>query len=137
MAKWRFEVRWDGEVMSFQEVSGLNSEAPPVEYRSGNLAGFRATRMPGPFQRADVTLRRGVLTGDNARDWINRVRQNQAARATVVISLLDDDGRPTTVWTLARALPGKVTGVDFNATGTDVAIDTLEISHEGLTIANG
>lgn len=123
--------------MSFQEVSGLNSEASPIEYRSGDRAGFRPTRMPGLGKLSNVTLKRGILTGDTARDWINRVRLNQTARATVVVSLLDEAGRPTMVWTLTRALPAKVTGVDLNATSNDVAIDTLEISHEGLTFTSG
>ena len=57
-------------------------------------------------------------------------------RVPVTISLLDEAGKPTMVWTLANAWPTKITGTDLKAEGNEVAIETIEIVHEGLTIAN-
>jgi phage tail-like protein len=55
----------------------------------------------------------------------------------VVISLLDEAGKPTMVWTLSNAWPTKITGTDLKSDGNEVAVETIEIAHEGLTIANG
>ena len=56
---------------------------------------------------------------------------------SVAISLLDETGKPTMVWKLANAWPSKVTGTDLKSEGTEVAIETLELVHDGLTIENG
>jgi len=55
----------------------------------------------------------------------------------VTISLLDEEGKPTMVWTLANAWPTKVSGTDLKSEGNEVAVETIEIAHEGLTISNG
>lgn len=57
-------------------------------------------------------------------------------RSTVTISLLDEEGKPAMVWTLTNAWPTKITGTDLKAGANEAAIKTLEIAHEGLTIAN-
>jgi len=61
---------------------------------------------------------------------------NTIKRLPVTISLLDETGKPTMVWTLANAWPTKITGTDLKAEGNEVAIETIEIVHEGLTIDN-
>lgn len=61
---------------------------------------------------------------------------NTIKRVPVIISLLDETGKPTMVWTLANAWPTKITGTDLKAEGNEVAVETIEIAHEGLTIAN-
>jgi len=54
----------------------------------------------------------------------------------VTISLLDEAGAATMVWTLTNAWPAKITGTDLKSDGNEVAIESIEIAHEGLTIAN-
>lgn len=61
---------------------------------------------------------------------------NTIERKTVVISLLDEGGNPTMVWTLNNAWPTKITGTDMKSDGNEVAVETIEVAHEGLTIAN-
>ena len=61
---------------------------------------------------------------------------NTIKRVTVVIRLLDEKGNPTMVWTLQNAWPTKVSGTDLKSDGNEVAVETLEIAHEGLTVAN-
>jgi phage tail-like protein len=137
MPKFRFEVRWDTAVMSFQEVSGLDIESQPIEYRSGNSPSFAPIKMPGIKKYSDVTMKKGVFKADNKFwDWFNEVKLNTAKRKTVTISLLDENGDATMVWTLANAWPMKITGTDLKATGNEVAVETIVIAHEGLTIAN-
>ena len=136
--RFRFEVKLgDGEVMSFQEVSGLDIEAEPIEYRHGDSKEFPTVKMPGRKKYSDVTLKKGVFRGDGRFwDWFNEIRMNTIKRQTVTISLLDEAGKPTMVWTLANAWPSKISGTDLKAEGNEVAVETIVIAHEGLTIAN-
>jgi phage tail-like protein len=61
---------------------------------------------------------------------------NTIERVPVTISLLDEAGAATMVWTLTNAWPTKITGTDLKSEGNEVAIESIEIAHEGLTIAN-
>ena len=135
--KFRFEVRWDDAVMSFQEVSGLDVEAQPIEYRAGDSKTFSVVKMPGIKKFSDVTMKKGVFKADNKFwDWFNDIKMNTIKRKPVTISLLDEAGAPTMVWTLANAWPTKITGTDLKSTGNEVAVETMVIAHEGITISN-
>jgi len=136
--KFYFEVKWGAQVMHFQEVSGLDVESQPIEYRHGDSKEFSVVKMPGIKKFGNVTMKKGVFKGDNKFwDWFIKIKMNTIARIPVTISLLDESGAPTMVWTLANAWPTKVTGTDLKADGNEVAIETIEIAHEGVTIANG
>jgi phage tail-like protein len=136
--KFHFQVKWDSNVMSFQEVSGLDVEAQPIEYRAGDNPVFSVTKMPGIKKYGNVTMKKGVFKADNKFwDWFNQIKMNTIKRVPVTISLLDEAGAPTMVWTLTNAWPTKITGTDLKAEGNEVAVETIEIAHEGLTIANG
>ena len=138
LPKFHFEVKWDGEVMSFQEVSGLDVEAQPIEYRAGDSPIFSAMKMPGLKKYSDVTMKKGVFKSDTKFwDWFNAIKMNTVKRMPVTISLLDEAGRPDMVWTLTNAWPTKITATDLKSTGDEVAIETIVIAHEGLTISNG
>jgi phage tail-like protein len=137
LPRFYFEVKWDLVVMSFQEVSGLNVEAQPIEYRHGDSPVFSAFKMPGLKKYGNVTMKKGVLKSDNKFwDWFNQIGMKTIKRVPVTISLLDQEGKPTMVWTLINAWPTKVTGTDLKAEGNEVVVETIEFAHEGLTIAN-
>jgi phage tail-like protein len=135
LPKFRFEVKWDDAVMYFQEVSGLDVEAQVLEYRHGDSPQFSVVKMPGIKKFSDVTMKDGVFKSDNKFwDWFNEIKMNTVKRKPVTISLLDETGAPSMVWTLANAWPNKISGTDLKATGNEVAVETIVISHEGLTI---
>ena len=50
--------------------------------------------------------------------------------------LQDDQHTPVKMWTFKRGLPVKWTGPSFNAMQAQVAIEELEIAHEGLAMQN-
>ena len=138
LPKFRFEVKWDSDVMSFQEVSGLDIEAQTIEYRHGDSPSFSSIKMPGLKKFGDITMKKGVMKSDNKFwDWFNQIKMNTIKRIPVTISLLDEEGSPTMVWTLTNAYPSKIQGTDLKSTGNEVAVETIVIVHEGLTIANG
>jgi phage tail-like protein len=137
LPKFHFQVKWDSNVMSFQEVSGLDVEAQPIEYRSGDSKAFSTIKMPGILKTGNVTMKKGVFKSDNKFwAWFNQIKMNTIKRVPVTISLLDEAGSATMVWTLANAWPTKITGTDLKADGNEVAVESIEIAHEGLTIAN-
>ncbi|WP_294677387.1 phage tail protein [uncultured Fluviicola sp.] len=137
LPKFYFQVKLGDKEVPFQEVSGLDIEAQIIEYRHGNSKEFSTIKMPGIKKTGNVTLKKGVFVKDNGFwDWFNKIKMNTIERQTVVISLLDEAGAPTMVWTLNNAWPTKITGTDMKSDGNEVAVETIEIAHEGLTIAN-
>ena len=136
--KFRFELRWGGEVMSFQELAGLGVETQPIEYRAGDSKAFSVAKMPGLQKYGNVTMKKGVFKGDaKFWDWFNQIKMNTVKRTPVTISLLDEAGKPTMAWTLANAWPAKVIATDLKAQGNEVAVESIEIAHDGITIGNG
>lgn len=138
LPKFHFSVKWDDKVMSFQEVSGLDVQSEEIKYRAGDSKIFSPVKIPGLKKYGNVTMKKGIYKGDNEFwKWLNEIKMNTIKRKTVVISLLDESDAATMVWTLKNAWPTKITGTDLKAEGNEVAIESIEIVHEGLEIANG
>ncbi len=119
--------------MAFQEVSGLDADIRPVEFREGgNLSA--AHRLPGRRQPDAVTLKRGVATdSDRLRDWINPGLADAIVPRTVTITLSDDRGQPVCIWKLTDAWVAKVTLDALNAKAGDVAIEALHLAYHAIT----
>lgn len=140
MPKFRFEVDLGDELqgVAFQEVSGMDVENQIVEYRKSNSPLFSTEKMPGIVKYGNITMKRGVFVNDNTFwKWHNEISMNTIKRRTVLIKLLDESGAVTMQWQLNNAWPTKITSTDLKSDGSEVAIDTLEIAHEQLTILNG
>lgn len=137
LPKFYFQVKIGDTEVAFQEVSGLDIEAQIIEYRHGNSKEFSTVKMPGIKKSGNVTLKKGVFVKDNSFwDWFSQINMNTIERKTVVISLLDEGGNPTMVWTLNNAWPTKITGTDMKSDGNEVAVETIEVAHEGLKVDN-
>ncbi|MGK0290126.1 MAG: phage tail-like protein [bacterium] len=138
LPKFYFQVKWDKDVMSFQEISGLDVESQPIEYRSGDSPVHSVINMPGLKKYSNITMKKGVFTKDNKFwNWFNQIKLNTIKRIPITISLLDESGAPTMVWNIQDAWPTKISGTDLKADGNEVAVETIEIAHAGITIANG
>ena len=93
--------------------------------------------MPGMQSFSNITLKRGIFKGDNEfYAWWHTVELNTIERRDLIISLLDESHAPVVVWRVKNAWPIKVQSTDLNATGNEVAIETMEVAHEGLTMIN-
>jgi phage tail-like protein len=76
-----------------------------------------------------------MMKADNAFfEWASEVYYNKAERRDVTVSLLDETHQPVVVWKLRDAWPAKITSTDLKADGNEIAIETLELAHEGITI---
>ncbi len=134
VAKFNFSVRIGNTEALFQEVSGLNTETQPIEYRKGNKQ-FSAIKMPGIQKFGNVTLKKGVFKNDKALwELYEAVKMNTIKRETIIISLLDETNSVVMTWTLSNAFPAKITAADLKADGNEVAVETIELAHEGLKI---
>lgn len=139
LPKFYFKVDLGGGMAdaSFQEVSGLDVEAQNIEYRHGDSKIFSDQKIPGLAKYGNVTLKKGVLVKDNQFfTWYNSIKMNVVKRVTVTIKLLDEGENLTMTWTLKNAWPTKINGTDLKADVNEVAIETLELAHEGLKITN-
>jgi phage tail-like protein len=128
----------DQQNLTFQEVSGLDAQTQVIEYRAGDNKRFSTVTMPGIRKFSNVTLKKGVFVRDDKFwDWYSQIKMNTIKRVPVVIRLLDEKGNASMVWTLLNAWPTKITGADLKSDGNEVAVETLEIAHEGMTIKTG
>ena len=135
--KFHFQVDWGGTKIGFTEVTGLEVTTDKIEYRDGFSPEFVKTQMPGMQTFGDLTLKRGIFPGDNEfYDWWNTVSLNTIERRDITVSLLNEEHEPAVVWKIKNAWPTKVTSTDLNSTGNEVAVETLVLSHEGLTMEN-
>ena len=81
LPKFHFQVEWDSEKVSFQEVSGLDIEAQPIEYRHGDSPEFSTIKMPGIKKSGNVTMKKGVFKSDNKFwAWFNEIKMNTIKR---------------------------------------------------------
>lgn len=137
LPKFHFQVDWGGQSIAFSEVSGLDMETEVIEYRHGASPEFSKTKMPGLQKYSNVTLKRGVFASDNEYyNWFNTVSLNTIERRDVIISLLNEEHEPVMVWKIKNAWPAKIQSTDLKADDNAVAIESMELVHEGLTIQN-
>lgn len=132
---FHFQVEWGGTRIGFTEVSGLTIELQTIDYREGSSLEYHVSKMPGIPQYSNITLKRGVFKADNEFfQWLNTVKKNNIERRDLTISLLNEEHEPVMVWKVKEAFPCKVEGPTLNSTGNEVAIETVELCHEGLAI---
>lgn len=138
LAKFHFQVEWGGTKIGFTEVSGLDVETEVIEYRHGQSPEFSKTKMPGMQKFSNITLKRGTFENDNEfYKWWNTVKLNTIQRRDVTIKLLNEVHDPVIIWKVKNAWPTKVQSTDLKADGNEVAIESMELVHEGLVIQNG
>ncbi|HEX8475988.1 MAG TPA: phage tail protein [Pyrinomonadaceae bacterium] len=137
---FRFSLEVENvEVGSFSECGGLSIETKVFEYQEG---GNNATtlKFPETSTYGNVTLKRGVTSSNDLIDWLLDVVNGtfdmslRAAEKNLAVVLKDERDEPVKRWNLVRAFPIKWTGPDLKANASEVAIETLEITHEGIQV---
>lgn len=137
LPKFYFSVKWGSDdKVNFQEVTGLETETQIIEYRHGNSKVFSPIKMPGLAKVGNVTMKKGIFVNDNKFwTWYDQIKLNTIKRITVVVALLNETGAPKMTWTLNNAWPTKITGTDLKSDGNEVAVESIEVAYETLTIA--
>lgn len=137
LPKFHFQVDWGGTKIGFTSVTGLKVNTGVIEYRDGASPEYHKIKMPGMQVHDNLSFERGTFQGDNEfYDWWNTVNLNTIERRDITISLLNENHDPVVVWKVKNAFPVSVESTDLNAEGEEVAIEKMEIAHEGLVIQN-
>lgn len=140
--KFRFRVTIDGlGEAHFSEVSGFEATTDVIEYRYGDYVNNSAQKVPGLTKYSNIILKWGVIESVDLYNWMTKTIGGEAAvdgtetdRKTVTINLLGEDGETVKAsWQVVRAWPCKYTAPDFNASSSEIAFESLELAHEGLT----
>lgn len=142
LPKFHFLVEWaPGVNTGFTEVTGLSVETEVIEYRHGASPEYHKTKQPGLKKYGNITLKRGTFEKDNDFfKWWNETKffemKGAQFRRTVTIKLLNEKHEPTISWEVKNAWPTKVQSADLKADANEIAIETIELAHEGVEIKN-
>ena len=150
MTKMNFLVNvpeLSGAMAAFTEVSGIEATVDVIEFRQGNAHSLAPVKIPGLVKHGNITLKLGYTIGNGFKAWVKDcISETRGAmpRKMVTIELLDiRDGSPNSAyesvrgnitWILKEAWVTKYSGADLNATASEVAIETVELAYEELTI---
>ncbi|MEV3970137.1 phage tail protein [Streptomyces sp. NPDC050698] len=131
---FNFLVELDGIAQaSFSECSGLGSTTEVIENREGG-DNTTVRKLPGKTSFSDITLKWGISPSRELWAWRQQVVDGNVVRKNGSIVVFDLSNRSEVArWNFVSAWPSKWEGASFNAKGTDVAVDTLVLAHEGLT----
>ena len=131
--KFRYKVEIDGlDAGGFSEVTGFDVSIDVMEYREGD-AVQTPMKVPGLKKYGNITLRQGLVDSMVLYDWVIAGVNGAVERKTITITLLDEEEAPAASWQVINAWPARYTAPDFNALSSEIAIETLEIAHEGMT----
>jgi phage tail-like protein len=119
---------------AFSEVSGLTAEGDAVDYREGTDLASNVRKLPGLRKYSNITLKRGYTQDDSLWKWYANIVNGVADRRNVTIVLLNENRQPVMRWHAENAWINKIEGPSFKASGNEVAMESVEIVHEGLTI---
>lgn len=134
LTKYHFSVDWGGTRIGFTEVSGLEWEIQPIEYRAGSDPDFFVQKIPGMLKYSNVTLKRGTFQSDNDYyEWINTIDLNNIEKRDITVSLLNEKHEPLFVWSLMQAWPTKLQVTDLKSDGNEICVETLELAVSKFT----
>ena len=132
---FHFLVEIDGITRAgFRECSGLDSSQDAIEYREGS-DGPTMRKLPGLVKFSNITLNRGLTDDAQLWEWRKKAMDGKVERKNGSIVLLDESGAEALRWNFVNGWPSKWTGPSLNASGNEVAIESLEIAHEGVSRA--
>ena len=132
----------DSPTINFSEVTGLSREYRTITYKHGMSFAFGYVIIPGELKPLQLTLKRGVIkNGSNASyldEWFDSVKGwwsfLTVPTRDIQIELCDTKGNKVMSWKVIGAIPVKLSGPDFVASGQDVAIERLDIIAKNLEV---
>src|SRR3954465_7464167 len=120
---------------AFSEVTIGDLASDPIDYREGDEIPT-VRKLSGLTKYANVTLKWGITDSIELAEWHQQIVGGATLlddiRKTVVIRVQDEAGADKAAFEVTRAWPCKYDPSDLNATGNEVAIDSLELCNEGI-----
>lgn len=120
-------------VAGFHEVSGLTTETDAIDYRNGDEENI-VRKLPGLKKVTPIAMKRGYTDSIELWEWRKKVLDGKTERQSGSVVLLDEARQPVLRWNFREGWPSKWEGPSLNAKNNEVAIETLEIQHEGLVL---
>jgi phage tail-like protein len=134
LASFNFIVTVENVRAGFMEISGLTTETNIIEYREGDDIPTMS-KQPGLAKYGNIVLKRGYTTdGKELYAWRKSVLDGKTQRRAGTITLLDEARQPALTWEFTDGWPVKWDGPAFNAKNNDIAVEMIEVAHEGLTL---
>lgn len=125
------------KVAGFSECTGLDATVEVFEIKEGGL-NDHVHKFPTRASHGNITLKHGVIyLYDDLWTWHHAFVTGRGKRKDGVIVLMDEARQPAKVWKFKRGIPMKWSGPALNAQQSNVAIESLEIAHEGLDLEVG
>lgn len=136
LPRFHYQVDWGGTKLNFTEVTGMDQQVEVIEYRHSDSKDFSKIKMPGMRKFSNITMKRGKFEGDfDYNNWLDEISNERVgARRDVVIRLMNEKHEPVAVWKAIRCFPVKITAPDLKSDANEVAIETLEVAHEGFSL---
>jgi len=134
--RFHFQVDWGGAKISFSEITGLDMQVEVIEYRHSDSKDFSKIKMPGLKKFSNIVMKRGKFEGDfDYNSWLDEIANERVnGRRDVVIRLLNEKHTPVAAWAAIRCFPIKVTAPDLKSDANEIAVESIEIAHEGLKL---
>lgn len=129
----RFHVTIDdqGSLGSWSKCDGLTVEYEVFEYQEGGQNDY-VHRLPGRCKYQNIKLTRPLdKTSADVASWVAGQRK-KVERSNAEIAVLDPAGEVVAKWNLNGVYPVKWTGPSLDASGNQIAIETLELAHNGF-----
>lgn len=121
-------------VAGFRECSGLSFTTDPVEYREGTDKALHPRKLTGLRKFANISLKRGVTDNQELWKWYKNVLNGKTDRRNGSIVLRNEEHESVMRWKFENAFITKYETSNFNATGNDVTIETIELAVERVEI---
>jgi phage tail-like protein len=126
-----FELDIQGQAVGyFTEVTGLSAEVETLTYSEGGMNEFQH-KLPTRVKYPNLVLKRGMTTKAELQQWFQK-SHTQAQRTGIRLSMLDNAGTRIRTWSFVNAFPVKWTGPNFNVSQSALAVEQIEIAHEGI-----
>jgi phage tail-like protein len=132
---FNFQLEIDGVPLgAFSECSGLSAEGDAVDYREGTDMSPSVRKLVGLRSFSNISLKRGYTADKSLWTWFNNIVNGIPDRRDVTIVLMDEQRMPVLRWYAENAWVNKIEAPSFNASGNEVAMESVELVHEGVTI---
>lgn len=138
---YNYRVEIDGDAVAFSEVSGLSIGYETTTYKESPVEsgspGPRVMHMPAQATDTNVTLKKGIVRGKSVPalyQWISSVQINQVTKKDIFVRLCDEEGNAVMSWKVTNAFPTKLDAPTFDATSNDVAIESMELMADGVSM---
>jgi phage tail-like protein len=117
------------------EVTGLKLKSKNMDYRPGNDPTFIMLKIPGLKEFENLTIKKAVFKQDIALyTWYKSIQsgENDQERKDIIITLHDEQGDPIMSWTVLRSFPISYSGPDLKSTDSQIAFESIELTHQGI-----